>query len=69
MFSISWPVCSGEEDLREREASPGWRSLSGPARPRLPEELQHVHLPRPLAVWSARPAPQRRVSLCTVALF
>lgn len=52
---------SGEEDLREREEAAGWRSLSGPAGPRLREELQHVHLPRPLAVRSARPAPSRRV--------
>lgn len=52
---------SGEEDLREREEAAGWRSLSGPAGPRLREELQHVHLPRPLAVRSARPAPGRRV--------
>lgn len=54
---------SGEEDLREREEAAGRRTLPGPAGPRLPEELQHVHLPRPLAVRPARPAPRRRVRL------
>lgn len=52
---------SGEEDLREREEAAGWRSLPRPAGSRLPEELQHVHLPRPLAVRPAGPAPRRRV--------
>lgn len=57
-------VPSGEEDLREREEAAGRRSLPGPAGPRLPEELQHVHLPRPLAVRPAGPAPRRWVRLC-----
>lgn len=57
-------VPSGEEDLREREEAAGRRSLPRPAGPRLPEELQHVHLPRPLAVRPAGPAPRRRVRLC-----
>lgn len=57
---------SGEEDLREREEAAGWRTLSGPAGSRLREELQHVHLPRPLAVRPARPAPRRRVRTHTI---
>lgn len=59
--SVPCLTFSGEEDLREREEAAGRRSLPGPAGPRLPEELQHVHLPRPLAVRPARPAPRRRV--------
>lgn len=48
---------SGEEDLREREEAAGRRPLPGPAGSRLQEELQHVHLPGPLAVRPAGPAP------------
>lgn len=52
-----WFRLSGEEDLREREEAAGWRPLSGSAGSRFQEELQHVHLPRPLAVRPAGPAP------------
>lgn len=54
---------AGEEDLREPEEAAGRRPLPGSAGPRLQEELQHVHLPRPLAVRPAGPAPCRRVGV------